>query len=44
MTEQLPDESTAQPDVESPVENVETIEVEKQDEQEEGKENEPENS
>ena len=44
MSEQLPDETTSQPDVESPVENVETIEVEKQDEQEEGKENEPENS
>ncbi len=39
VDEQLPDETTPQTDVESPVENVETIEVE-----EEGKENEPENS
>lgn len=38
------DETTPQTDVESPVENVETIEVEEQGEQEEGKENEPENS
>lgn len=44
VDEQLPDETTPQTDVESPVENVETIEVETQDEQEEGKENEPENS
>lgn len=38
------DETTPQTDVESPVENVGTIEVEEQGEQEEGKENEPENS
>ena len=44
VDEQLPDETTPQTDVESPVENVETIEVDTQDEQKEGKENEPENS
>lgn len=44
VDEQLPDETAPQTAVESPVENVETIEVEEQGEQEEGKENEPENS
>lgn len=44
IDEQLPGEPAPQTNVESPVENVETIEVEEQGEQEEGKENEPKNS
>ena len=44
VDELLPGETIPQTNVETPVDNVETIEVEKQDEQEEGKEDEPKNS